>query len=213
MRARAVARRVTSSRWPTADRLGGQGDGIPLEGDEQAASPAAFAAAAPASQACAAGRAGPRAVRPPRPGGTSCSRIRAAPAAPGGACAAVRLPGRWRADAGWPGQLAAWLVVGGAWQGPVSPRKPATFGASFGLTTITLAWVTGRLRASGRTRWLMLSPLAAVQAMAGPQNIRSGSVQSAQLAARLTTISAALRAFSLTSLVTHRDAEIVAWTF
>jgi len=34
---------------------------------------------------------------------------------------------------------AAWLVAGGAWQGPVSFRKPATFDLSFGLTTITLA--------------------------------------------------------------------------
>jgi hypothetical protein len=56
--------------------------------------------------------------------------------------------------------LAAWLAVGGAWQGPVSFRKPATFGISFGLTTITLAWVTGRLRISGRIRWLLLGPLA-----------------------------------------------------
>jgi hypothetical protein len=57
--------------------------------------------------------------------------------------------------------LAAWLVVGGAWQGPVSFRKPTTFGISFGLTTITLAWVTGHLRISDRTRWLLLGPLAA----------------------------------------------------
>src|SRR6266542_5030475 len=57
--------------------------------------------------------------------------------------------------------LAAWLAVGGAWQGPVSFRKPTTFGISFGLTTITLAWVTGHLRISDRTRWLLLGPLAA----------------------------------------------------
>jgi hypothetical protein len=63
--------------------------------------------------------------------------------------------------------LAAWLVVGGAWQGPVSFRNPATFGTSFGLTTNTLAWVTGRLRVSGRIRWLLLGPLAAVRAVAG----------------------------------------------
>jgi hypothetical protein len=55
--------------------------------------------------------------------------------------------------------LAAWLVIGGAWQGPVSFRKPATFGVSFGLTTITLAWVTGWLRVTGRTRWLLLGPV------------------------------------------------------
>jgi hypothetical protein len=57
--------------------------------------------------------------------------------------------------------LAAWLLVGGAWAGPVSFRKPTTFGVSFGLTTITLAWVTGHLRISDRTRWLLLGPLAA----------------------------------------------------
>lgn len=57
--------------------------------------------------------------------------------------------------------LAAWLVVGGAWQGPVSYRKPTTFGISFGLTTITLAWFTGWMRISDRVRWLLIGPLAA----------------------------------------------------
>jgi hypothetical protein len=56
--------------------------------------------------------------------------------------------------------LLAWLVVGGAWQGPVSFRKPTTFGISFGLTTITLTWVAGRLRISDRISWLLLGPLA-----------------------------------------------------
>jgi hypothetical protein len=56
--------------------------------------------------------------------------------------------------------LLAWLAVGGAWAGPVSFRKPTTFGLSFGLTTITLAWITGRLRIADRTRWLLLGPLA-----------------------------------------------------
>jgi hypothetical protein len=56
--------------------------------------------------------------------------------------------------------LAAWLVVGGAWAGPVSFRKPTTFGISFGLATITLAWVAGYLRISERTGWLLLGPLA-----------------------------------------------------
>jgi hypothetical protein len=55
---------------------------------------------------------------------------------------------------------AAWLVVGGAWAGPVSFRKPTTFGLSFGLTTITIAWVAGHLRISDRTGWLLLVPLA-----------------------------------------------------
>jgi hypothetical protein len=56
--------------------------------------------------------------------------------------------------------LAAWLVIGGAWQGPVSFREPTTFGISFGLTTVTLAWVTGHLQLTERTRWLLLGPLA-----------------------------------------------------
>jgi hypothetical protein len=47
--------------------------------------------------------------------------------------------------------LVAWLAVGGAWQGPVSLRKPTTFGISFGLTTITLAWITGQLQVTDRT--------------------------------------------------------------
>jgi hypothetical protein len=57
--------------------------------------------------------------------------------------------------------LVVWLVVGGGWAGPVSFRKPTTFGVSFGLTTITLAWVTGHLRISDRARRWLLGPLAA----------------------------------------------------
>ncbi len=34
------------------------------------------------------------------------------------------------------------LVLGGPWTGPVSWRKPATFGMSFGLTLATVAWVS-----------------------------------------------------------------------
>jgi hypothetical protein len=56
--------------------------------------------------------------------------------------------------------LAAWLVVGGAWAGPISFRKPTTFGISFGLTTVTIAWIAGQLRVSDRTGWLLLVPLA-----------------------------------------------------
>ena len=58
------------------------------------------------------------------------------------------------------GHLVAWLVVGGPWAGPISFRKPTTFGLSFGLTTITLAWVTSHLRVSDRARWWLLGPLA-----------------------------------------------------
>ena len=34
-----------------------------------------------------------------------------------------------------------WAVVGGSASGPLSWRKPTTFGISFGLTTLTLGWV------------------------------------------------------------------------
>jgi hypothetical protein len=59
---------------------------------------------------------------------------------------------------------AAWLLVGGAWAGPVSFRKPTTFGISFGLTTITLAWVAGQLRIPDWTGWLLMVPLAVADA-------------------------------------------------
>ncbi len=57
--------------------------------------------------------------------------------------------------------LLAWLVAGGAWAGPVPFRKPTTFGISFGLATITVAWLVGQLPVSHRTGWLLLGPLAA----------------------------------------------------
>jgi hypothetical protein len=53
----------------------------------------------------------------------------------------------------------AWLVAGGAWDGPVSYRKPFSFGMSFGLTTITLAWFADRLGLSRRAGWWLLLPL------------------------------------------------------
>jgi hypothetical protein len=53
-----------------------------------------------------------------------------------------------------------WLVVGGPWEGPVTFRKPYTFGVSFGATTITLAWFADRLGIGRRAGWLLLVPLA-----------------------------------------------------
>ena len=40
---------------------------------------------------------------------------------------------------------AVWAVVGGSAAGPLSWRKPTTFGISFGLTTLTLGWVAACL--------------------------------------------------------------------
>jgi hypothetical protein len=57
--------------------------------------------------------------------------------------------------------LVVFAVDGGPWYGPVSWRKPATFGLSFGLTLITVAWVASYLRLSERPRNLLLGVFAA----------------------------------------------------
>ncbi len=46
------------------------------------------------------------------------------------------------------------------WHGPVSWRKPATFGLSFGLTLATVTWVTSYLRMQSRTRAVLLGVFA-----------------------------------------------------
>jgi hypothetical protein len=52
--------------------------------------------------------------------------------------------------------LGVLVVTGGSWQGPVSWRKPTTFGVSFGLTLVTIAWVASYIRLGRRTRtWLL----------------------------------------------------------
>jgi hypothetical protein len=48
------------------------------------------------------------------------------------------------------------IVSGGAWTGPVSLRKAATFGLSFGLTLATVAWVTHLLPLAARSRAVLL---------------------------------------------------------
>lgn len=49
------------------------------------------------------------------------------------------------------------LVTGGTWTGPVSLRKAATFGLSFGLTLASVGWATSYLRMSGRARSVLLT--------------------------------------------------------
>lgn len=56
--------------------------------------------------------------------------------------------------------LGVFFVAGGPWEGPVSWRKPVTFGLSFGLTLATFAWVGGFLRL--RPFWLGLFTTASV---------------------------------------------------
>jgi len=57
--------------------------------------------------------------------------------------------------------LGVFAVRGGPWEGPVSWRKPTTFGVSFGLTLMTITWVTSYLRIGTRTRILLLGVFAA----------------------------------------------------
>ncbi|WP_406111084.1 hypothetical protein OG698_15490 [Streptomyces sp. NBC_01003] len=57
--------------------------------------------------------------------------------------------------------LLVFAVDGGPWDGPVSWRKPVTFGVSFGLTLIALTWVTSYLRIGARARNVLLVVFAA----------------------------------------------------
>jgi hypothetical protein len=50
------------------------------------------------------------------------------------------------------GHLAILVMNGGPWDGPVSLRKPTTFGLSFGLTLITIVWVSAFLALRSSTR-------------------------------------------------------------
>ncbi len=52
--------------------------------------------------------------------------------------------------------LSVFLVDGGPWTGPLSWRKPVTFGISFGLTALAVAWISGFLELGVRAGWLLL---------------------------------------------------------
>ncbi|MGW5255922.1 hypothetical protein ACWERW_23425 [Streptomyces sp. NPDC004012] len=52
--------------------------------------------------------------------------------------------------------LLVFAVDGGPWDGPVSWRKPFTFGLSFGLTLIVVTWVTSYVRIGARSRTVLL---------------------------------------------------------
>ncbi|MGW4563090.1 hypothetical protein ACWEN3_11990 [Streptomyces sp. NPDC004561] len=57
--------------------------------------------------------------------------------------------------------LGVFAVDGGPWDGPVSWRKPVTFGLSFGVTLIAITWVTSYLRVGARPRAVLLLVFAA----------------------------------------------------
>ena len=56
--------------------------------------------------------------------------------------------------------LGVFVVDDRPWHGPVSWRKPFTFGLSFGVTLATVVWVTSSLQVAERTRRLLLSVFA-----------------------------------------------------
>lgn len=57
--------------------------------------------------------------------------------------------------------LAVLLITGSSWQGPLSLRKPTTFGLSFGLTLINVTWIASFVSLNDRTRTLLLGIFAA----------------------------------------------------
>jgi hypothetical protein len=57
--------------------------------------------------------------------------------------------------------LAVLLMTGGSWEGPLSLRKPTTFGLSFGLTLINVTLVASFLSLKDRTRTLLVGTFAA----------------------------------------------------
>ncbi|MFG2135049.1 hypothetical protein ACGFNV_45975 [Streptomyces sp. NPDC048751] len=57
--------------------------------------------------------------------------------------------------------LLVFAVDGGPWDGPVSWRKPVTFGLSFGVTLLAVAWVTSYLSVGRRLRAVLLTVFAA----------------------------------------------------
>jgi len=56
-------------------------------------------------------------------------------------------------------------ISGGSWAGPLSLRKPTTFGLSFGLTLITVTWVTSFLKLRDRARNTILGVFTAACAL------------------------------------------------
>lgn len=56
--------------------------------------------------------------------------------------------------------LAILIVSGDGWTGPVSWRKPATFGLSFGVTLATITWVSGFVPLAARARRRLLAAFA-----------------------------------------------------
>ncbi len=59
-------------------------------------------------------------------------------------------------SSGWV-DFAILAVTGAAWVGPLSLRKPAVFGLSFGISLVTIVWVASFLPLAERTRLALLT--------------------------------------------------------
>jgi hypothetical protein len=57
------------------------------------------------------------------------------------------------------------VITGASWAGPLSLRKPATFGLSFGVTLATVAWVSSFLRLGDRARAIVLGGFTVASAL------------------------------------------------
>jgi hypothetical protein len=57
--------------------------------------------------------------------------------------------------------LVTLLISGGTWIGPLSMRKPTTFGLSFGVTLASVTWATSFLRMPDRLRAIVLGAFTA----------------------------------------------------
>ena len=55
--------------------------------------------------------------------------------------------------------LGVLIVTGGAWEGPVSWRKAMSFGLSFGITTVSLAWIMNFLPKRRVLNWVLMGVL------------------------------------------------------
>lgn len=56
--------------------------------------------------------------------------------------------------------LGVYVVDGGAWEGPLSWRKPIVFGLSFGITLATVSWVMSFIRPRRRWGWVLVGVFA-----------------------------------------------------
>ena len=61
--------------------------------------------------------------------------------------------------------VAILVATGGSWQGPLSLRKPATFGLSFGLTLATIVWLVPSVKLSPRARALLVTTFTAASVL------------------------------------------------